>query len=397
MSWNAAKLTCEGLGMHLAKLDTSLKQTYVQKYINDDWSADVTGELWIGLHKFNIATPELTRWYDCTIVGGPDSFDNGEPSTNTDDLCFTLSGGTSWRSSLCNDTLQAVCESSPGDCTFDTYPQNGCSHNLKASAELPWAECIADCLTDTLATGEQCWGVGHLDGFSGDDCWKFFAADDPDICIAGMYPSASIDVGIKICFESSVEIPVVPDVSSVNPDTPCFVIYTTPDTETTLGLTTTIAETTTTTEPTTAVQTTQTINVTSPTIDAATEPTALTFTTEQITTTTAVTTPTNVTSLPNLGVCRCTCTIFNTSLLNLQEEIEKLRVLLTVKKSSTSLYKRKFISVQDERISATSIGYVGATLLMLTFGTIVFLDFPALIQHVKRLCLGNTKHRVTSV
>ncbi|XP_033724559.1 integumentary mucin C.1-like [Pecten maximus] len=399
MTWNEAKVACENLGMALAKVDTLMKQEYIDTYIDTDWSPNVTGELWIGLHKIDIAQPGLTKWSDCTEIGW-NNFATAEPSTSTDKLCFALSEDLSWISHVCDTQLQSICESTTGDCTFDTYPEHGCGHTLKSSSESDWDTCLAECLTDTLPTGEECWAVGHWDGYTGDDCWKFHSADDPNICITEMFSYSAINVGIKICFESDIDVSVPPSVPSSFPNTDCFVIYTTTTIDpTTIAISTSPSSTSTAeaaAEETTIMETTTTTTPPTTTLSttASTGPTTMPTTTKQDTTISNQIATTNGT-LPVLGVCSCTCSMINTSLINLQEEIEKLKDLLTVKKSTTSLYKRKFISVKDDRVSSTSIGYVGVTLLILSFGTIIVLDFPVLVNQIKIAFRGHSKHRVS--
>ncbi|CAC5405990.1 unnamed protein product [Mytilus coruscus] len=74
--------------------------------------------------------------------------------------------------------------------------------------------------------------------------------------------------------------------------------------------------------------------------------------------------------------CICVCYATNQPIdrSELQAKIDKLVEELTIPKKETSRNKRKLISAPDNRTSAKSIGYVGATVLILIGGLIIGMD-----------------------
>ncbi|CAG2229143.1 unnamed protein product [Mytilus edulis] len=74
--------------------------------------------------------------------------------------------------------------------------------------------------------------------------------------------------------------------------------------------------------------------------------------------------------------CVCVCYATNQPIdrTELQAKIDKLVEELTIPKTETSRNKRKLISAPDNRTSAKSIGYVGATVLILICGLIIGMD-----------------------
>ncbi|XP_071166040.1 uncharacterized protein [Mytilus edulis] len=74
--------------------------------------------------------------------------------------------------------------------------------------------------------------------------------------------------------------------------------------------------------------------------------------------------------------CVCVCYATNQPMdrTELQAKIDKLVEELTIPKTETSRNKRKLISAPDNRTSAKSIGYVGATVLILICGLIIGMD-----------------------
>ncbi|XP_021343895.1 mucin-5AC-like [Mizuhopecten yessoensis] len=192
---------------------------------------------------------------------------------------------------------------------------------------------------------------------------------------------------------------------------------TTQTTTTTSPTTTTTSQTTTTTSPTTTTTSQQTTTM-SQTITTTSQPTTTTLqpttttsqpttTTSQFTTTlaqpttstsptttsssqsTTTSTTTNVltTTAPfqnttsNGAMCSCRCTIIGN--MSLEEKIEALQRELTVDKTKTSSYIRKYISAPDERVSAKGVGIVlGAGVLISVFAVIVFGDLVNLFRHI---------------
>lgn len=73
----------------------------------------------------------------------------------------------------------------------------------------------------------------------------------------------------------------------------------------------------------------------------------------------------------------------------LKEQLDWLVTILKVDKSNTSLMKRSKSSAPDSRITAASIGYAGAGILILIVGGIVILDLNRLSKDIKRaiICL----------
>ncbi|XP_025087009.1 uncharacterized protein LOC112559803 [Pomacea canaliculata] len=67
------------------------------------------------------------------------------------------------------------------------------------------------------------------------------------------------------------------------------------------------------------------------------------------------------------------------------EKAEEIQKELYVDPDNTSSTRRKKISVEDNRPSAQSIGYVGVVIMAVVFGGIILLDLPVLISHGKDL------------
>ncbi|KAK6173231.1 hypothetical protein SNE40_016720 [Patella caerulea] len=74
------------------------------------------------------------------------------------------------------------------------------------------------------------------------------------------------------------------------------------------------------------------------------------------------------------NICACTCLPGNRSMDDIFEEAKVLQEELTVEHEVLSANVRKKISVQDERPSASGIGYIGVVVLILVFGSIIALD-----------------------
>ncbi|XP_063431081.1 uncharacterized protein LOC134713720 [Mytilus trossulus] len=82
--------------------------------------------------------------------------------------------------------------------------------------------------------------------------------------------------------------------------------------------------------------------------------------------------------------CVCVCYATNQPIdrTELQAKIDKLVEELTIPKTETSRNKRKLISAPDNRTSAKSIGYVGATVLILICGLIIGMDALNICKNV---------------
>ncbi|XP_052099867.1 uncharacterized protein LOC127734182 isoform X2 [Mytilus californianus] len=82
--------------------------------------------------------------------------------------------------------------------------------------------------------------------------------------------------------------------------------------------------------------------------------------------------------------CICVCYATNQPIdrSELQAKIDKLVKELTIPKKETSRNKRKLISAPDNRTSAKSIGYVGATVLILIGGLIIGMDALNICKNV---------------
>ncbi|XP_033751757.1 mucin-17-like [Pecten maximus] len=92
------------------------------------------------------------------------------------------------------------------------------------------------------------------------------------------------------------------------------------------------------------------------------------------------------TGTPSSSCYHCFC---NSNLMTslspeqLQSQIETLKRELTVEKKELSSWKRKLISIPDERVSAKSLGYLGAAMLAVVFGAVVLIDLPRFMNGLK--------------
>lgn len=90
-----------------------------------------------------------------------------------------------------------------GQCTFEYHYGKGCGHNVKQTSEVGFSTCQAQCMADAALT-PPCWAVAHWDGYSGNDCWKFYSSD-PDVCSNNMPSYAFVDLAIRICFDGEYQ------------------------------------------------------------------------------------------------------------------------------------------------------------------------------------------------
>ncbi|XP_021353044.1 mucin-5AC-like [Mizuhopecten yessoensis] len=96
---------------------------------------------------------------------------------------------------------------------------------------------------------------------------------------------------------------------------------------------------------------------------------------------------TNVyTGTPTSSCYHCFCNsnkMTSMSPEELQSQIETLKKELTVEKKDLSSWKRKLISIPDERVSAKGLGYLGAGMLAVVFGAVVIIDLPRFLNGLK--------------
>jgi Sec-independent protein translocase protein TatA len=123
-------------------------------------------------------------------------------------------------------------------------------------------------------------------------------------------------------------------------------------------------------------------------------------TTESVTTSaTTEETTESVTTSATTESCQCPCSGANMTDEVLQEKIAELKRTLTVDVKTTSQYERKFISVDDPRPSAKSIGIVfGPILISVILGLIVLADISRLFGSVSRCkkSIGNLRSECKS-
>lgn len=72
----------------------------------------------------------------------------------------------------------------------------------------------------------------------------------------------------------------------------------------------------------------------------------------------------------------------------LQEQIDWLVTSLKVDKTNTSIMRRRKYSATDSRMTAASIGYAGAAILILVVSGIVILDMNRLWRDIKQAFKG---------
>lgn len=102
------------------------------------------------------------------------------------------------------------------------------------------------------------------------------------------------------------------------------------------------------------------------------------------------------TGTPSSSCYHCFC---NSNLMTsmspeqLQSQIETLKKELTVEKKDLSSWKRKLISIPDERISAKSLGYLGAAMLAVVFGAVVIIDLPRFMNGFKAFYHSVCNHK----
>ncbi|OWF45873.1 uncharacterized protein LOC110456466 [Mizuhopecten yessoensis] len=95
--------------------------------------------------------------------------------------------------------------------------------------------------------------------------------------------------------------------------------------------------------------------------------------------------------------CYCPCgDVTNTTITpkQLESKINEIKQTLTVSKKATSSWKRKLVSTPDDRVSAQSIGYIGAAIMCSIAAIMIIMDLPRLGGDFKRFVRSVFSSRV---
>lgn len=99
--------------------------------------------------------------------------------------------------------------------------------------------------------------------------------------------------------------------------------------------------------------------------------------TEQITETPSVAGALSSTTNP---VCVCSCVLISGTAAGIEAKIKQLKLALAVNKTSLSSYRRKHVSIRDNRRSASYIGYFAGGLIGIFFLVIMLFDMSSIIR-----------------
>lgn len=79
-------------------------------------------------------------------------------------------------------------------------------------------------------------------------------------------------------------------------------------------------------------------------------------------------------------VCVCSCVLISGTAADLEAKIKQLKLDLTVNKTMLSSYRRKHVSIRDNRPSASYIGYFAGGLIGLFVLVIILFDMTSIIR-----------------
>ncbi|XP_067661592.1 uncharacterized protein [Haliotis asinina] len=135
------------------------------------------------------------------------------------------------------------------------------------------------------------------------------------------------------------------------------------------------------------------VDTTSSVIDDVTTDRQMHVTREDLTTTVHEV-PVKVKVTSNSNACQCTCK--NITIEEVEEKAKEIRKQLAVDPIMLSKSKRKFVSIQDTRMSAAGIGYIGGAFLTLVFGSIFLVDLSTFLSRWLASVKHKTRHHQTA-
>lgn len=85
------------------------------------------------------------------------------------------------------------------------------------------------------------------------------------------------------------------------------------------------------------------------------------------------------------SVCFCPCVLILGTAVDIEAKIKQLKLDLTVNKTMLSSYRRKHVSIRDNRPSASYIGYFAGGLIALFVLVIILCDMTSIIRDFRLL------------
>ncbi|XP_021369260.1 uncharacterized protein LOC110460593 [Mizuhopecten yessoensis] len=246
-TWNDAKVKCEAIGGHLAKIDTQAEQSMLKQLDGQPpWNDTLNeGQYWFGLHirGDNDDCSAKTRyfWNDCEPLFKWADWYSGEPNHCFEEKCMRIQN-IQFRTRQCSTKYGALCEKDQGECTFERVfieSVQGLTYK-RVSLVVAEAACRTSCLNNIVDDETQCWfyqtqqkefDVNMTVIAVHEVCFLFFTTNSysvDTISTVGDWENATT-IHIKRCFEAVLDEQSQPDSGDTfanvsEPDTKCPVI-----------------------------------------------------------------------------------------------------------------------------------------------------------------------------
>ncbi|XP_060072791.1 mucin-5AC-like [Ylistrum balloti] len=389
MNWADARQICSEEGHDLLRISDSAEHSYLTSYFMSSLGSAspslLESTLWIGMQQLDGDVP---RWHDdCTSQANTYSPASAAPSS----ACFVFDNeATTLTHDACSASKMFICKAKSYDLTT-------CYTTVSAMKDVAFTDASYGGITAPTDCARKC---------SERNCVGYTHDLTNDVCRLATFQLSAV-------FSKGAELKYMKDLISTEAKTvtfphdvtsePCFssVPSVVP-----VATTTALPEVTTTAVPvvsTTAISSssssstassvssvleTSMMTTTAETSSSPTPQLSNTITTVDLTSnaqsTESVTNLYTGTSSSSCYHCFCNSNLMTSlSPEELQSQIENLKKELTVEKKDLSSWKRKLISIPDERVSAKSLGYLGAGMLAVVFGAVVLIDLPRFMNGLK--------------
>ncbi|XP_033763221.1 uncharacterized protein LOC117344552 [Pecten maximus] len=247
-TWNDAKLKCESIGSNLAKVDSETER-FALNHLDDQapWNSSLSNsQYWLGLHirgdNDECTTKTNYFWHDCEPLFKWTNWAPSEPNECGVDYCIRLHN-VLFKTRDCGLKYGALCEADQaGDCTFDevyTDDLRGFSHK-KISLNVDESACKTACLDYIVDEETQCWlyqiirkefDVNMTIIAEHPVCYLFFTTNSysaDNLNFVGNWTNATT-IYVKRCYEAILDDVSQPDSADAwagvsEPNTTCPVI-----------------------------------------------------------------------------------------------------------------------------------------------------------------------------
>ncbi|VDI46032.1 Hypothetical predicted protein [Mytilus galloprovincialis] len=331
MSWNEASVECQTRGGRLLNIYDEVRKiatSYYVRHMKD--SSFLSSAFWIGLHDVNGSnTDGIFKWSDCSAITS--SYWSTTPQANGEYCVSASQFDLSWKIRPCTDKLPAVLV----NLVFDS---DNCA-DLETSVSstklgLSEEDCKTQCLLH-VRSNEQCWGLSYDPTTS--TCILHERLQTKNTC------TLPLRYYRKACFSYRADPLPRKNTTYTNTDVNPESVCTTGDDPI---------------EPSIDCNYTLSVDITPPPCSCPK-------------------CGSEVSGLPEF---------WGNS--TLQEQIDWLVTSLKVDKTNTSIMRRRKYSATDSRMTAASIGYAGAAILVLVVSGIVILDMNRLWRDIKQAFKG---------